>query len=68
MLIFYFTILTAPATIYIVLRHGKAEGSIVGRSKWRMVVAFIIALLQIAGWVYVIYYFMGHTSHRGVRR
>jgi hypothetical protein len=62
MLIFYLTILTAPATIYVVLGHWNAPGSVVGRGKWRFVVAFIFALLQIGGWAIGIYYFM-HLSH-----
>jgi len=51
MLIFYFTILTAPATIYVVLRHWNSPGTVVGRGRWRMVVAFIVATLQIIGWI-----------------
>jgi hypothetical protein len=68
MLIFYFTILTAPATIYVVIRYAKAQGSIVGRSKWRMVVAFIIAVLQIVGWIFVIYFIVHAGTHRGVHQ
>jgi len=30
-----FTLVTAPATVYIVIRHWKSTGSIVGRSRWR---------------------------------
>ncbi len=56
MLIFYFTFVTAPATIYVVIRYWNAPASLVSRGRWRMVLAFIIALLQIAGWVIGIYY------------
>jgi hypothetical protein len=67
MLIFYFTIITAPATIYVVIRYWNAQPSIVGRTKWRMVVALIAALLQIAAWIFGIYAFVHYLPHRGVR-
>ena len=51
----YFTIITAPATIFVVIRYWKAPGSVVGRNKWRLVVAFIIALSQIVLWSLGIY-------------
>jgi hypothetical protein len=56
MLFFYFTVLTAPGVIYVVIRYWKSPTSVVGRGKWRYVVAFIIALLQIAGWAFLIYF------------
>jgi len=51
MLIFYFTIITAPMTLYMAIRYWKSPMGLVRRSKARFVVAIIIALLQIAGWV-----------------
>jgi hypothetical protein len=56
LLLFYFTIITAPATLYVVIRYWNAPPSIVGRGKWRMVVAFIVALVEIAGWILVVYF------------
>ncbi len=50
MLFFPLTILSAPVTIYIAIRHWKTPGSILPRSRVRFVVAIIIALAQIIGW------------------
>jgi len=51
LLIFYFTLVTAPATLYIALRYWNAPRSIVHRTKIRLLAAFILSSLQIAGWV-----------------
>ena len=51
LLIFYFTIITAPMTLYVAIRYWKAPMSILRRSKFRFVIAIILALLQIGGWV-----------------
>ena len=51
MLIYWFTIFTAPLVIYLTVRHWKSPSSIIPRTKIRFVLAFIIAGLQIAGWV-----------------
>ena len=66
LLLFYFTIVTAPLTIFVVLRHWKDPTSIVGRMRWRMVVAMILAVLQMAGWAIILYFFM-HLSGRARR-
>jgi hypothetical protein len=67
LLIFYLTIVTAPATIYIVIRHWNTPGSIVRRSRWRIVVAFIAALLELAGWIAVFYFFVHYVPQGGHR-
>ena len=51
LLIFYLTLFSAPATIFVAIRYWNAPGSIVRRSKARFVVAIIIAALEIVGWV-----------------
>lgn len=50
LLIFYATIFTAPAALYVAIRHWKSPGGIIPRTKIRYVAAIILALLQIAGW------------------
>jgi hypothetical protein len=50
LLIFYFTIITAPMALYTAIRYWKAPGSLVQRSHVRFVLAIIIALLEIGGW------------------
>ncbi|NQT92247.1 MAG: B-box zinc finger protein [Lentisphaerae bacterium] len=44
------TILTAPATLFVVIRYWKAPGSIVPRSKIKFVFASLFALIEIGGW------------------
>jgi hypothetical protein len=63
LLFFYLTIITAPTTLYVVIRHWNASGSIVRRSRWRMVVAAIAAVLEIAGWLIALYYLMHYRGH-----
>jgi len=53
-LIFYFTIVTAPMTLFIVIRYWKAPQSIVRSHRLKFVLAGIIALLEIAGWTALI--------------
>ena len=56
MLIFYFTLITAPITIYMAIRYWNAPTSILHRGKWRMVIAILIASSQIAGWGMLAYF------------
>ena len=51
LLIFYFTIITAPIALYLTARYWKAPGSLVRRNRWRFVVASILATCQLVGWV-----------------
>ena len=49
-LLFWPTIMTAPASIFIAVRHWKSPTSIIPRTKARFIFAIFISLLQIAGW------------------
>jgi hypothetical protein len=60
MLIFYFTIITAPLTLFIAIRYWNAPRSIVRRTRFRFILAILIALLQIAGWSAL---FIGLVTH-----
>lgn len=51
MLVFYATIVTAPAALYISFRYWKTPGGIIPTSKLRFVLAILIAGLQVLGWV-----------------
>jgi hypothetical protein len=44
------TIITAPIAIYLALRHWKAPMGVVRRSRFRFVLAIIIAGLQVLAW------------------
>ena len=45
-----FTVITAPAALFISIRHWKTPSSVVPRSKARFVLAILFALIQIGGW------------------
>lgn len=50
LIIFYFTVITAPMALYIAIRYWNAPRSIVHRTKIRYVFAIFFAALQILGW------------------
>ncbi|MBF0433624.1 MAG: hypothetical protein HQK83_20260 [Fibrobacteria bacterium] len=52
----YLTIITAPMSLFFTVRYWNKQESILTRSKIRFVVAGILSLLQIVGWVAGIYY------------
>ena len=56
LIFFWPTIITAPACIYISLRHWKSPASIIPRTKFRFIIAILISLLQITGWALLISY------------
>jgi len=52
LLIFYFTLFTAPAALFYAIWHWKSPGSIV--PNWRrltLIIAMLFASMEIAGWV-----------------
>src|SRR5437870_5146419 len=64
MLIFYITFITAPAALFIAIRYWNAPRSLVHRSRIRLVLAILIAGLQIVGWVAGIYFIVvANRSH-----
>ncbi len=54
LLIWPFTIITAPAAIFVAIRYWKAPTSIIPRSKLYFILAILFAGLQVAGWIYFI--------------
>lgn len=51
----FFTLITAPAALFVAVRYWRAPGSLVsGLSKMRLSIAACLAGLQIAGWVFLI--------------
>jgi hypothetical protein len=65
LLIFYFTIITAPVTLYIAIRHWNSPRSIVRRTRIRLIVAIVLAALQIAGWGVGIYFLIAWLKSNG---
>ena len=64
LLIFYFTLITAPMTLYVAIRYWNAPRSIVHRTKIRYIFAIIIATLQIVGWGVGIYFLATAATRR----
>lgn len=53
-LIFWFvTIITAPMSLYIAIRHWKSPSSIIPRTKIRFIIAIFLSGLQTAGWSFL---------------
>jgi hypothetical protein len=59
LVIFYFSLIAAPISIYFAIKHWKTPGSLVqGTSKWRFVTAIILSSLQLLAWIVGIGYFL----------
>ena len=56
MLFLYFTLVTAPATLFVAFRYWNAPCSLVPRTRVRFVLAILIALFELAGWAAVIFW------------
>lgn len=65
LLIFYFTIITAPIALYLAIRYWNAPRSIVHRTKFRLVLAIVLATLQIVGWGVGIYFIVTALRSNG---
>jgi hypothetical protein len=50
MLLFYFTLITAPIVLFLTFRYWKASVSPVSKSRVRFIIASVLALLQLGGW------------------
>jgi hypothetical protein len=62
MIIFYFTIVTAPMAIFVAIRYWKSPQSILRRTKIRFIAAIVISLLQIAGWATLFIFLATHVK------
>jgi hypothetical protein len=54
MITIYFTLITAPIALFVAIRYWNAPSSIIPRSKFRFVLAILLSLLQLVGWVALI--------------
>ena len=61
LLIFYFTLVTAPMALFVAVRYWNAPRSIVRRSRIRYIAAIVLASLQIVGWGWL---FVALARHR----
>lgn len=60
LLLFYFTLFTSPAALFMAIRYWNAPRSIVRRTKIRYVIAIVLALAQMSGWGLLFYYLATH--------
>ncbi len=58
MLFVYPTIITAPIALFMALWYWKEPSSIIPRTKIRFIIAIILSLCQIAGWLLVLWFFI----------
>ncbi len=57
----FFSLITAPAGLYISIRHWNSMSSIVPRrKKLRFVVAILVSAMQIAAWGVLVYFFVSN--------
>ncbi len=56
------TVFSAPVALFIAIRHWNSPRSIIHRTRIRFVFAIIMALLQIAGWVLLIFTLVNNHS------
>ena len=49
------TLISGPGTIYYSIKHWKSPRGILGRSKWRFVLAMLVGLAQTVGWVVLLF-------------
>jgi hypothetical protein len=54
----YLTPITAPIVLFLVFRHWKSPPGLTQRSRWRFVVAAVVAFLQIGGWATLLIAFL----------
>ena len=57
LLLWPFTLITAPVALFVAIRYWRRPMSLVRRWRWRSVLAALIALAEIGGWVWGIAYF-----------
>jgi hypothetical protein len=62
LLIWPFTIVTAPTSIFVALRYWKAPGPIIKRTKIKFILAILFATLEIVAWgVFGVFLFTNRT-------
>ena len=54
----YLTPITAPIVLFLVFRHWRSPPGLTQRSRWRFVVAAVVAFLQIGGWATLLIAFL----------
>lgn len=50
----FMTLLTAPAALFVIIRYWRSPSSLVPRTKTRFVIAGVGAVLELAGWIFIL--------------
>ena len=58
--LWFMTLLTAPAALFVVFRHWRSPSSLVPRTKVRFVIAAIGAVLEIAALIFAVVFLLRH--------
>jgi hypothetical protein len=58
LLVWPFTAISAPVALYLAIRYWNRPLSLVRHVRWRSVLAVLIALAEITGWVWGTAYFL----------
>ena len=58
MVFIFITLITAPAVVYVVLRYWNAPTSLLPRTRYRFILAILVAIVQLAGWVIFFVWFL----------
>jgi hypothetical protein len=59
---FYLPVITAPTTIFLAIKYWNKTSGIIKRGRLRIVLALLIALMEIVGIVLIVYLLINHTS------
>jgi len=65
LIIFYFTLICAPIALFFVIRHWNSPRGMTERSRIRLIIAGVIALLEIAGWAVLFIVIFTHKGRHG---
>ncbi len=64
LLVFYFTLLTAPAAIFVAIRYWNEPRSLVRPTRAGHVAAIVLGVLQLAGWVFLFVFVVRALTER----
>jgi DNA-directed RNA polymerase subunit M/transcription elongation factor TFIIS len=60
------SLLSAPIALYLVIRHWNDPASIIPRSRWRFVIAFLFALIQLGTWLVIVLFLIANRNRLSV--